>query len=138
MSNLCLLFQFCSLGRLSHEVGWKYQDVVATLEKKRKIKASVAYGKKQSLKVLFILSSLCSAHLLIVFLFCYRKSRPRLQRQLASGLQPNKRRSNHWDSSKMFYFLRVEYTNDDPRSLVSFENYFIAKFVVQFMRVINL
>merc|ERR1712241_1475354 len=22
--------RFCSLGRLSHEVGWKYQDVVAT------------------------------------------------------------------------------------------------------------
>merc|ERR1712141_536731 len=27
--------KFCSLGRLSHEVGWKYQDVVSTLEAKR-------------------------------------------------------------------------------------------------------
>jgi hypothetical protein len=42
--------QYCTLGRLSHEVGWKYQDVVATLEAKRKIKASVAYGKKKQLK----------------------------------------------------------------------------------------
>merc|ERR1712029_1258816 len=31
--------KFCSLGRLSHDVGWKYQDVVATLEAKRKVKA---------------------------------------------------------------------------------------------------
>jgi len=40
------------LGRISHEVGWKYQDVIATLEAKRKIKASVAYGKKKTLKVM--------------------------------------------------------------------------------------
>ena len=32
-------FQFCSLGRLSHDVGWKYQDVIETLEAKRKVKA---------------------------------------------------------------------------------------------------
>lgn len=42
--------KYCSLGRMSHEVGWKYQDVVATLEAKRKVKASVAYGKKKQLK----------------------------------------------------------------------------------------
>lgn len=28
--------RFCTLGRLSHEVGWKYQDVLAKLETKRK------------------------------------------------------------------------------------------------------
>merc|ERR1711994_173460 len=39
--------KFCSLGRLSHEVGWKYQDVVATLEAKRRVKAE-AYYKKAS------------------------------------------------------------------------------------------
>ncbi|KAI9563819.1 hypothetical protein GHT06_011285 [Daphnia sinensis] len=39
--------KYCRLGRLSHEVGWKYQDIVATLEAKRKIKASIAYGKKK-------------------------------------------------------------------------------------------
>merc|ERR1712192_57083 len=27
--------RFCSLGRLGHEVGWKYQDIVAALEVKR-------------------------------------------------------------------------------------------------------
>jgi hypothetical protein len=45
---------------MSHEVGWKYQDVVATLEAKRKVKASVAYGKKKQLKVMlnFIFLSL--------------------------------------------------------------------------------
>jgi len=42
--------KYCTLGRISHEVGWKYQDVIATLEAKRKIKASVAYGKKKTLK----------------------------------------------------------------------------------------
>ena len=41
-----LFFQFCSLGRLSHEVGWKYQDVVETLEAKRKVKAEAFHKKK--------------------------------------------------------------------------------------------
>ncbi|ELU00201.1 hypothetical protein CAPTEDRAFT_220822 [Capitella teleta] len=31
---------FCSIGRLSSEVGWKYQGVVATLEARRKVKAA--------------------------------------------------------------------------------------------------
>merc|ERR1711872_585835 len=31
--------KFCSLGRLSHDVGWKYQDIIETLEAKRKVKA---------------------------------------------------------------------------------------------------
>merc|ERR1711982_170720 len=39
--------KFCSLGRLSHDVGWKYQDVVATLEAKRKVK-SEGFHKKQT------------------------------------------------------------------------------------------
>merc|ERR1712071_625006 len=38
--------KYCTVGRISHEVGWKYRDVVQTLENKRKLKASVAYGKK--------------------------------------------------------------------------------------------
>merc|ERR1711979_23707 len=28
--------KFCTVGRLSHEVGWKYQNVIRTLEQKRK------------------------------------------------------------------------------------------------------
>lgn len=40
--------RFCTLGRLSHEVGWKYQAVVADLEAKRK-EAGAEYhaAKKQ-------------------------------------------------------------------------------------------
>merc|ERR1712111_148462 len=36
----------CQLGRLSHEMGWKYQRVVGTLEARRKVKSS-HYHKKQ-------------------------------------------------------------------------------------------
>merc|ERR1711911_501931 len=42
----CTWSQVLHFGRISHEVGWKYQDVIETLENKRKLKASVAYGKK--------------------------------------------------------------------------------------------
>ena len=38
--------KYCELGRLSHEVGWKYQGVIQTLELKRKAKANVHYAKK--------------------------------------------------------------------------------------------
>jgi large subunit ribosomal protein L13Ae len=38
--------RFCSLGRLGHEVGWKYQDIVEALETKRKVKGE-AYHKGQ-------------------------------------------------------------------------------------------
>merc|ERR1712141_405488 len=39
--------KFCHLGRLSHEVGWKYQNVIATLEKKRKVKSKRYYTQKK-------------------------------------------------------------------------------------------
>ena len=42
---------YCHLGRLSHEVGWKYKDVVRALETKRKVKAVLAIRKRDSLKV---------------------------------------------------------------------------------------
>merc|ERR1712198_538366 len=35
-------------GRKSHEVGWKYQGVVATLETKRKAKSAVCYKTKMA------------------------------------------------------------------------------------------
>merc|ERR1712141_655750 len=44
--------KYCSLGRLSHEVGWKYQDVVATLEAKRKVKAETFHTKSVAVKKL--------------------------------------------------------------------------------------
>merc|ERR1712168_1578293 len=44
--------KFCRLGRLSHEVGWKYQGVIDTLERKRKLKSKSYYlEKKQNLKL---------------------------------------------------------------------------------------
>merc|ERR1712109_1668 len=46
--------KFCSLGRLSHDVGWKYQDVIETLEAKRKVKALDFHAKvvaKDKLKI---------------------------------------------------------------------------------------
>ncbi len=36
------------LGRLSHEVGWKYQDVVAAEEAKRKLESDAFYKEKLS------------------------------------------------------------------------------------------
>merc|ERR1712062_589022 len=44
--------KFCSLDRLSHEVGWKYQGVVATLEAKRKVKSKQFYDRKKQLTFL--------------------------------------------------------------------------------------
>merc|ERR1719400_2154820 len=38
--------RFCSLGRLGHEVGWKYQDIVAALEAKRKVKGDAFHKSK--------------------------------------------------------------------------------------------
>uniref|UniRef100_A0A8C8WUI0 Large ribosomal subunit protein uL13 n=1 Tax=Panthera leo TaxID=9689 RepID=A0A8C8WUI0_PANLE len=43
--------KFAYLGRLAHEVGWKYQAVTATLEEKRKEKAKIHYRKKKQLVV---------------------------------------------------------------------------------------
>merc|ERR1712050_231650 len=39
--------KFCTVGRLSHEVGWKYQNVIRTLEQKRKNKSSAFHLKKK-------------------------------------------------------------------------------------------
>ncbi|KAL7669949.1 hypothetical protein ACOME3_004895 [Neoechinorhynchus agilis] len=38
--------KYCQLGRLAHEVGWKYQDVVAALERKRKARAELWFARK--------------------------------------------------------------------------------------------
>merc|ERR1719495_2543501 len=38
--------KFCSLGRLSHETGWKYQEIIKTLEEKRKAKAALYHQAK--------------------------------------------------------------------------------------------
>jgi len=38
--------KYTTIGRVSHEVGWKYQDVVKTLEEKRKVKSAAYYQRK--------------------------------------------------------------------------------------------
>jgi large subunit ribosomal protein L13Ae len=44
--------RFTELGRLSTEVGWKYETVVATVEKRRKIKAKHYHLRQSELKKL--------------------------------------------------------------------------------------
>ncbi|KAL7873724.1 hypothetical protein AOLI_G00127950 [Acnodon oligacanthus] len=39
--------KYALLGRLAHEVGWKYQAITATLEERRKEKARMRYNKKK-------------------------------------------------------------------------------------------
>eukprot|EP01007_Sphenomonas_quadrangularis_P000672 NODE_1523_length_840_cov_539.041719_g1266_i0.p2 GENE.NODE_1523_length_840_cov_539.041719_g1266_i0~~NODE_1523_length_840_cov_539.041719_g1266_i0.p2 ORF type:complete len:212 (+),score=66.67 NODE_1523_length_840_cov_539.041719_g1266_i0:54-689(+) len=41
--------EYCTLGRLAHETGWKYQAVVEKLEKKRKERSAIRGQKKQAL-----------------------------------------------------------------------------------------
>jgi large subunit ribosomal protein L13Ae len=40
--------KFCTVGRLSAENGWKYQDVVGRLEERRKAKAQAYYERKKT------------------------------------------------------------------------------------------
>ncbi|EPZ33870.1 60S ribosomal protein L16 [Rozella allomycis CSF55] len=44
--------KFCVLSRLSQEYGWKYQEVVKTLEEKRKTKSKAFYERKKALLAL--------------------------------------------------------------------------------------
>ncbi|XP_045470388.1 60S ribosomal protein L13a [Harmonia axyridis] len=44
--------KFCHVGRLSNEVGWKYQPVVRTLENKRKVRDVLSIRKRDKLKKL--------------------------------------------------------------------------------------
>ncbi|KAK7619786.1 AMP dependent synthetase and ligase [Phyllosticta paracitricarpa] len=42
--------KYCTVGRLGHEFGWKYQDVVARLEERRKVKSAAYYERKKALR----------------------------------------------------------------------------------------
>eukprot|EP01129_Flabellula_baltica_P015518 TRINITY_DN7937_c0_g1_i1.p1 TRINITY_DN7937_c0_g1~~TRINITY_DN7937_c0_g1_i1.p1 ORF type:complete len:205 (+),score=52.96 TRINITY_DN7937_c0_g1_i1:50-664(+) len=44
--------KYTVLGELASEVGWKYGEVVSTLEEKRKVKAAAWYERKQTLNKL--------------------------------------------------------------------------------------
>lgn len=39
--------KYCTVSRLSKEVGWKYADVVEKLEARRKVKSAAYYAKKK-------------------------------------------------------------------------------------------
>ncbi|KAF2150950.1 ribosomal protein L13 [Myriangium duriaei CBS 260.36] len=39
--------KYCTVGRLGHEFGWKYQDVVSRLEERRKVKSKAYYDRKK-------------------------------------------------------------------------------------------
>ncbi|VDM21073.1 unnamed protein product [Hydatigera taeniaeformis] len=39
--------KFCTLSRLSSEVGWKYENVIRKLEARRKVRAAIWYKKKR-------------------------------------------------------------------------------------------
>lgn len=43
---------YCTLGRLSQEVGWKYANVIETLELKRKARSAIRVGLKKKEAVL--------------------------------------------------------------------------------------
>jgi len=43
--------KYCTVKRLSHEVGWGYKDVVDRLEEKRKIKAAAFHERKVAAKL---------------------------------------------------------------------------------------
>jgi large subunit ribosomal protein L13Ae len=42
--------KYCTVGRLGHEFGWKYQDVVARLEERRKVKGAAYYERKKAIR----------------------------------------------------------------------------------------
>lgn len=45
--------KYCTLGRLGHEVGWKYQNVIESLEMRRKARAALYYKTKKRDQKLF-------------------------------------------------------------------------------------
>ncbi|KAK4554891.1 60S ribosomal protein L16A [Recurvomyces mirabilis] len=42
--------KYCTVGRLGHEFGWKYRDVVAKLEERRKVKGQAYYERKRAVR----------------------------------------------------------------------------------------
>jgi len=40
--------KYCTVGRLGHEFGWKYRDVVERLEERRKVKGQAYYERKKA------------------------------------------------------------------------------------------
>lgn len=53
--------KYTTLGKLSSSVGWKYEDVVAKLEEKRKVKSAEYYAKKKAFNKKVIAATAASA-----------------------------------------------------------------------------
>lgn len=82
MKILCLRSdrKYCQVGRVAHEVGWQYKDVVNTLEAKRKIKARLHYTHKKRLEVNYKHVSLVQT--ITIFYFPRRNFALKLNRKL--------------------------------------------------------
>lgn len=80
MKILCLRpdRKYCQVGRVAHEVGWQYRDVVSSLEAKRKIKARLHYNHKTRLEVRTFVTR--SNQLQLIFFF-YSVSALKLHRK---------------------------------------------------------
>ncbi|KAK3055697.1 60S ribosomal protein L16A [Extremus antarcticus] len=46
--------KYCTVGRLGHEFGWKYRDVVARLEERRKVKGAAYYERKKAMRKMLV------------------------------------------------------------------------------------
>ena len=44
--------RFTRVGRLAHEVGWKYQDTIKALEEKRKVRAAAYFERRKASEAL--------------------------------------------------------------------------------------
>lgn len=102
MKILCLRSdrKFCQVGRVAHEVGWHYREVVSSLEAKRKIKARLHYNHKQRLEVRKSRIPFFDMLLTIPPLSIHRKSEPRLHKRCQRD-SPSKTPS--WRSSALLH-----------------------------------
>lgn len=87
MKILCLRSdrKYCQVGRVAHEVGWQYKDVVNTLETKRKIKARLHYAHKQRLAVSYFIAIFFSNF--ITNLLFLQKLRLRATQKVSKGIK---------------------------------------------------
>lgn len=101
MKVLCLRSdrKFCQIGRLSHEVGWHYQDVVKNLERKRKANARLLISHNKKLNVSFFFFVFILDFLLILFIFLYRNSLKQLKKRLSNQLSHSTKLSNRMDTN---------------------------------------
>lgn len=102
MKVLCLRSdrKFCQIGRLSHEVGWHYQDVVKNLERKRKANARLLISHNKKLNVSFFFTlNFKFVFFTNLFLFIHRNSLKQLKKRLSNQLSHSTKLSNRMDTN---------------------------------------